>query len=236
MEAFIDTYADFLPRLSAFSIDVSCTLFKFYKDKCTHLNDLLERVRQEYALAGTQQPSSSDAASLAKVSSLEDDLRKTQRSLEACLLALERVNNAAKVSEDGRKAADSALAAESSKAIAKVTAERNVLSSEVCSLKNKLIEADSASSSMSHASLIKKVQELENVYRVLSSENVSLLIDVDDLRTERDTLVQDLEAAEFDTAVKFKVEALRQANDQLTAQMRELRQKYASDSLSQCVV
>lgn len=53
---------------------------------------------------------------------------------------------------------------------------------------------------MSHASLIKRFEELENVYQVLSSENASLRIDVDDLRTERDTLVEDLDAAEVDLA------------------------------------
>ncbi|XP_026384416.1 centrosomal protein of 162 kDa-like [Papaver somniferum] len=209
MEAFIDTYADFLPRLSAFSIDVGCTLFKFYRTKCTHLSALLERARQEYSLVSTQKPSSIDAASASKISSLEDDLRKTQRSLEACMLALERDNNAVKVVEDGRKAVDYALVVESSKTIdfedacaslAKFTAERNVLSSEVCSLKIRLVEAGSASSSMSHASLVKKLEELENVYQVLSSENTSLRIDVDDLRNERDTLVKDLEAAEVDLA------------------------------------
>ncbi|XP_026404604.1 uncharacterized protein LOC113299744 [Papaver somniferum] len=121
MEAFMDAYTDFLPRLSAFSlckqIDVGYTLFKVYRAKCTHLGALLEGARQEYALAIVQQPSSSNAASVAKISSLEDDLRKTQRSLEACLLALERANIVAKLAEDGSKAADSALAAESSKDI-----------------------------------------------------------------------------------------------------------------------
>ncbi|XP_026421534.1 uncharacterized protein LOC113317588 isoform X2 [Papaver somniferum] len=307
IEDFMDTYANFLPRLSAFSIDVGYTLFKVYRSKCTHLSALLERARQEYSLDVAQQPSSGDATSAAKISSLEDDLGKTQRSLEACLLSLERANNAAKVAEDGRKAADTALAAESSKSIAgssselrclqdqvakltsdvwyyqkksdmlmnvivhneaqfpfesahnaglvkqmaslrkecdeafswkeslilkrkeditlvekrlsaqeiihkkyhvdfedacaslaKVTAERNVLTSEVRSLKKKLVDASSVPSSMSHASLVKRFEELENVYQALSSKNVSLRIDVDDLRTERDTLVEDLDATEVD--------------------------------------
>ncbi|XP_026396796.1 uncharacterized protein LOC113291485 [Papaver somniferum] len=149
--------------------------------------------------------------------------------------------------------------------LAKVTAERNVLSSEVCFLKNKLIKDGSMSSSMSHASLVKRLEELENVYQALSTENTSLRIDVDNLRMERDTLVEDLDAAEvdlaeaqhslqeqlldanakitrlegqissleisrqFDATTKFKAEALQKANDQLCAQMMELRQKSASD-------
>ncbi|XP_026383879.1 uncharacterized protein LOC113279404 [Papaver somniferum] len=257
--------------------------------------------------------SSSVADSAAKISLLENNLRKTRRSLEACLLALERANNAAKEAEDGRKAADSALAAESSKAIdhvkqmaslrkeydealkwkvglilrqtediflivrrfsaqeiirkkyhadfedacaslAKVTIERNVLSSEVCSLKNKLIKDGSVPSFMSHASLVKRLEEIENVYQVLSYENASLRIDVEDLRTERDTLVEDLDSDEeqlvganakiirlegqvstlettcqFDDAAKFKVVSLQEANDQLSSQMTELRQRSASD-------
>ncbi|XP_026454296.1 uncharacterized protein LOC113355605 [Papaver somniferum] len=56
----------------------------------------------------------------------------------------------------------------------KVTAERNVLSSEIGSV--------------------------ENMYQVLSSENASLRIDVEDLRTEQDTLEEDLEAVEVDLA------------------------------------
>ncbi|XP_026378221.1 tropomyosin-like [Papaver somniferum] len=220
MESFMDTYADFLPRLLLLSIckkiDVGCTLFKFYRDKCTHLSTLLKRTRQDHALSSAQQPSSSDADSTAKISLLERDLRKTQRSLEACLLAIERATNAAKVSEDGRKAADSALAAESSKAI--------------------------------------EIGRLENVCQVLSSETASLRIDVEDLRTERDTLVEDLDSAEeqlvgananinrlegqvssletahqFDAAAKFKAASLQEANDHLSAQMMELRQKSASN-------
>ncbi|XP_026428353.1 uncharacterized protein LOC113324247 [Papaver somniferum] len=185
MEAFMDIYANFLSRLSTFSV---------YRAKCTHLSALLEHARQEYALDVAQQPSSSDATSTDKISSLEDDMRKTQRSLEACLLDLERDNNAAKVSEEGRKAADTALAAESSKAIdacaslAKVTAEHNVLTSE-----EQLVGANA------------KISRLEGQISALEISR------------------------QFDATAKFKSEALQQANDQLSAQIMELRQKLASD-------
>ncbi|XP_026417311.1 tropomyosin-like [Papaver somniferum] len=178
MEAFMDTYADFLPRLSAFSVDVGYTLFKVYRAKCTHLSALLERTRQEHALVVSQQPSSSNVATSAKISSLDEDLRKTHRSMEACLLALERANNAAKVAEDGRKVADSALAAEYSKAIG---------------LQEQLVGANA------------KITRLEGQ---ISSLEIS---------------------RQFDAAAKFKSEALQQANDHLSAQMMELRQKSASD-------
>ncbi|XP_026420239.1 kinetochore protein nuf2-like [Papaver somniferum] len=167
MEAFMDTYASFLPCLSAFSL---------------HLNALLERARQDYALAIPQQPSSSDAASIARISSLEGDLRKAQRSLEGCLLDLERANNAAKVVEEGRKAADSALATESSKSIR---------------LQEKLVGANAKISN-------------------------------------REGQISQLEISrQLDAAAKFKAEALQRANDQLSAQLRELRQKSAPDLSSQ---
>ncbi|XP_026396995.1 uncharacterized protein LOC113291712 [Papaver somniferum] len=209
-------------------------MFKFYRAKCTHLNALLERARQEYDIVSTQQPSYGDAASAAKVFSLEDDVRKTQRSLEACLLALKRANNAAKVAEDGRKAADSTLAAESSRVIAGSPSELRHLREQVSKLTsdvwysqkksdrlmnvivhnkaqlslesahnadlNTLVEVGSTPSSMSHVSLVKRLEKLENIYQVLSYENASLRIGVDDLRTERDTLMEDLDATEVDLA------------------------------------
>ncbi|XP_026383622.1 paramyosin-like [Papaver somniferum] len=125
------------------------------------------------------------------------------------------------------------------------------------------------------ASLVKVTAERN----VLPSENASLRINVDDLRRDRDNLVEDLDASkvdlaeaqhsleeslshaeglqeqlvganakinllegqisqleisgQFDATVKFKAEAFQQANDQLSAQIRELRQESASDLAAQ---
>ncbi|XP_026436033.1 lamin-C-like [Papaver somniferum] len=256
---------------------------------------------QDYALAIAQQPSSSDAASIARISSLEGGPRKTQRSLEACLWALERDNNAAKVAEEGRKAVDSVLATESSKSIVKqmVSLDKEcdeafrwkegliLRQKEDISLVEKRLSAQEVIRKKYHAdfedacaSLTKvTAEQLENVYRDLSYENESLRIDVDDLRTERDTLLDDLDMAEvdlaeaqhslkkshihagglqeklvganakiinlegqisqleisrqFDPAARFKTEALQRPNDQLSAQLRKLRQKSTSDMSAQ---
>lgn len=90
--------------------------------------------------------------------------------------------------------------------LAKVTAERN-LSSEVRPLKDKITMSPHAISSQSFT---KRLEELENFNRALSSENASLLINLDDLRTEHVTLTK-----YFHIADEEHDEALRKLDDSL---------------------